>query len=238
MTTGAQGAKGSAGSVLKGAFWQFKAFPWALLQKHMVQRGGVFGGGAFDTAGGKAKYIAGTTIASTLLGALSLEIGDMLLGKDPRPLWGGDPKIMLRNWAAAFLKGGAIGPYGDLLASEAAPSPTSAVATLAGPAGSLLHDAISLTAGNAIQAFGGKDTNIGPEAVRFGKGITPGSSLWYAKGALDHLIFNQLTDAMNPDHLRRLKDRAQKEFGSTYFWPPADVAPARAPDLTHAIGGR
>jgi hypothetical protein len=51
-------------------------------------------------------------------------------------------------------------------------------------------------------------------------------------------MFNQVTDAMNPDHLRRQKDRAQKEFGSTYFWPPAEPLPQRAPAISHAIGGR
>jgi len=238
LQTGAGAAKGSAKSVLAGAFWQFKSFPWALFQKHFVQRAGVFGGGAFDTAGGKAKYIAGSTIAATLLGALSLEIGDMLMGKDPRPLWGSDPKVVMRNWAAAFLKGGALGIYGDFLATEVSPGFTSPIATLLGPTGGLIHDVAGLTVGNVVQAGSGKDTNAGAEAVRLLKGITPGSSLWYGKAALDHLIFNQLTDAMNPDHLRRAKQRAQKEFGTTYFWPPTDVLPARPPDITRAVGGR
>lgn len=225
--------RGELKGELLRSFWQFKSFPWSFVQKHMVQRGG----GAFDTTASKAAYIAGLTIASTMLGALALEINDLLTGKDPRPLWSDDPKVLYRNWAAAFLKGGALGVYGDFLASEVSPSGTSPLAMFLGPVGGLAHDAAALTVGNALQYANDKDTNAGVEATRLVRGLVPGSSLWYGKAALDHLIFNQVTDAMNPEYLDRVRKRAEREYGSTYFWPPQEPVPQRAPDLSN-VGGR
>ena len=225
--------RGELKGELLRSFWQFKSFPWALFQKHVIQRGL----GAYGTAGGKVTYVGGLTIASTLLGALALAVNDMLTGKDPRPMWGDDPKIVARNWGAAFLKGGAMGVYGDFLATEVSPSGFSPLATALGPVGGLAHDVLALTAGNAVQLAGGKDTNAGVEAARMVRGLTPGSSLWYAKAALDHLIYNQVLDAMNPDYLRRVRRRAESQFGTEYFWPPSSPLPQRAPDLTN-IGGR
>lgn len=233
MQTSGGGPRGEVKSELWRSFWQFKSFPWAVVQKHLVQRGW----GGHDTAGGKAWYIGKLTVLSTLTGALAMEVKDMLLGKDPRPLVGADGKVLARNWATAFLQGGALGIYGDFLASENEPMGKSALEVLAGPTGGLVHDAFGLTVGNAIQKFGGKDTNAGVEATRFVKGITPMGSLWYTKAATDHLIFNQVMDEMNPDYLRRVRDRAQREFGTRYWWAPQDEMPARAPDLS-AIGGR
>lgn len=225
--------RGEIKGELLRSFWQFKSFPWALFQKHVVQRGW----GGHDTAGGRATYVAGLTIASTLLGALAMEINDMLTGKDPRPLWGDDPKVVARNWGAAFVKGGALGIYGDFLASEASPVGQTPIATLLGPTGGLVESAFGLTVGNAMQAAGGRDTNAGAEAARFVKGVTPGANLWYAKAALDHLIWNQITDALSPGHLERVRQRSEREFGSTSWWRPADVAPERAPRIEN-IGGR
>jgi hypothetical protein len=57
-------------------------------------------------------------LATTVLGALSLEVDQMLQGKDPRTL-NPTAKGGVRNWVAAMLKGGSLGVYGDFLFSEA-----------------------------------------------------------------------------------------------------------------------
>lgn len=232
MQMGVREPKGTLKGELARSFWQFKSFPWAIVQKHLVQRGW----GAHDTAGGKAWYIARFTVLSTLMGALAMEVKDLLVGKDPRPLVGGDGKVLIRNWVTAFLSGGALGIYGDFLASESQPLGKSALEVLAGPVGGLLHDAVGLTAGNAIQAANSKDTNIGVEATRFVRGVTPGSTLWYARAALDHLIWNQIMDEANPEYLERSRKRNEKEFGSRWWWKPQSATPDRAPNLG-SIGG-
>ncbi|GMU72225.1 MAG: hypothetical protein DYH14_04760 [Betaproteobacteria bacterium PRO3] len=212
---------------------------WLLekIQTHMVQRGW----GGHDTTGGKALYIGGLTIASTLLGALAMEVNDMLSGKDPRPLYGADGKFVARNWMAAFFKDGSVGIYGDFLANEVAPGASTPLATLLGPTGRLLEDAGRVTLGNATEYAAGKslrETNAGVELVRMEKCVIPSANLWYAKAAPDHINFNQAMNAMNPDYLRRVRDRAQREFGSGYWWAPQSPEPTRAPNLGAAIGGK
>ncbi len=53
----------------------------------------------------------------------------------------------------------------------------------------------------------------------------PGANLWYAKAALDHMIFNQLQEYFSHGYLRKMEQRSKKEFNQTYWWRPQDVTP-------------
>lgn len=89
---------------------------------------------------------------------------------------------------------------------------------------------MNLSQGNIMQAMQGKRTDAGAEAVRFVKGNVPGASLWYAKAALDHLVWNRLAEHFNPGYLARMRVKAQQDYGQKYWWEPQDLAPKRAPD--------
>lgn len=214
------------------SFWQFKSYPFAMIRKHIVERGL----GA-DTLGGKITYLAPLMLATTALGALAMEVDDMLRGKDPRPLYGADGKAVFRNWVGAFVKGGSLGMYGDFLASTADPSGRDFFSAAAGPLAGLVNDAGKLTLGNAVQALAGKETHFGGEFVRFARGITPGANLWWAKAVTDHAIFNQAIDSLQPGYLARVESRARREFGQSYYWRPQDTTPERGPNLGN-LGGR
>jgi hypothetical protein len=83
----------------------------------------------------------------------------------------------------------------------------------------------------------GKDPHFGAELVRFIKGNTPGASLWYAKAALDHIIFHQLQDYFSPGYLAQMQRRAQKEFGQSFWWQPGSgIEGMQAPNLAKAVG--
>jgi hypothetical protein len=97
---------------LTRSFFLFKSFPMAMVMRHWMR------GNGMETAGGKAAYIASLVVATTALGALSLEVDQMLQGKDPRTLNPAE-KGGVRNWFAAMLKGGSLGIYGDFLFSDA-----------------------------------------------------------------------------------------------------------------------
>jgi hypothetical protein len=99
----------------------------------------------------------------------------------------------------------------------------------------MVEDAFNLTQGNLMQMAQGKTTNAGAELVRFAKGNTPGASLWYAKGALDHMIYQRLQEYFSPGFLSRMKSRARKQFGQTYWWEPGQPLPDEAPDLEEAL---
>ena len=229
--TGAGMARGTWKGELTRSFFQFKAFPLAMISRHFMR------GMSMETTGGKAAYLGSLIAATTVLGAVSQSVNDLLSGKDVRN-YNPAAEHGVKNWMAAFLKGGSLGLYGDFLfagatqANQAGP-----IAAALGPVAGLVEEAFKLTQGNIIQAMQGKDTNFGAEAVRFVKGNTPGANLWYTKAALDHIIFHQLQEYFSPGYLAQMQRRAQKDFGQQYWWSPGTgVDGMRAPDLARAIG--
>lgn len=224
IVTGANLQRGTWKGELTRSFFLFKSFPLAMISRHWAR------GMSLPNTGGRAAYIATLLAATTVAGMVSLQIGEVLKGRDPRTL---NPMARggLRNWMAAMLKGGSLGIYGDFLFSDATQHGQSPFATLSGPVLGTVEDVTNLTQGNIMQAVQGKDTNAGAEMVRFVRGNTPGASLWYAKAALDHLVWNQLAEYYSPGYLAKMRVKAQQDYGQKYWWEPQDVAPDRAPDV-------
>ncbi len=222
MLSGIQ--RGTWKGELARSFFLFKSFPISMITRHWSR------GMSMPNTGGKAAYIATLMAATTVLGAATMQVKEMLAGKDPRNL---NPlgEHGVKNWMKAMLQGGSLGIYGDFLFSENSQFGTSAIASFLGPVASLADDAIKLTQGNAMQAARGEDTHAGAELVRFIKGITPGANLWYAKAALDHLVFHQLQEYFSPGYLSNMRRRAQSEFGQQFWWEPGEISPERAPDM-------
>lgn len=231
FVTGAGMERGTWKGELTRSFFQFKAFPLAMISRHWMR------GRSMQTVGGKAAYIGSLIAATTVLGVASQSINDLLSGKDVRNYNPAEP-FGLRNWTAAFLKGGSMGIYGDFLFSGTTQSSRSGpIASLLGPGAGLVEESFNLTQGNIVQALQGKDTHFGAEVVRFVKGNTPGASLWYAKAALDHIIFHQLQEYFSPGYLSNMQRRSEREFGQQYWWQPGTgVEGMRAPRLEAAIG--
>lgn len=165
-------------------------------------------------------------LGTTLMGAVGVQLNELLNGRDPLDMQ--QPSF----WGRAALKGGSLGFYGDFLQSQSSQHGTSAFAGMLGPSLGLTEELLNLSQGNIIQALQGEDTHAGAEALRTLKGLTPGSSLWYAKGALDHLIFQQAQEMVSPGYLRRMEQRAQREFKQRYWWKPGTTEPQRAPDIS------
>jgi len=230
--TGAGMERGTWKGELTRSFFQFKAFPLAMISRHWMR------GMGMETAGGKAAYLASLIAGTTILGAVSQTINDLLSGKDVRNYNPFEGEHGAKNWMAAFLKGGSLGLYGDFLFSGATQSNQQGpIAALLGPVAGLGEEIFKLTQGNIIEAMQGKDTHFGAELVRFIKGNTPGASLWYAKAALDHMIFHQLQEYFSPGYLGTMQRRAQTEFGQSFWWTPGTGTEGmRAPNMAKAIG--
>lgn len=228
VVTGANIQRGTWKGELTRSFFLFKSFPLAMISRHWAR------GMSLPNTGGRAAYLATLVAATTVAGMVSLQLGEVLKGKDPRTL---NPmsKGGLRNWMAAMLKGGSLGIYGDFLFSDATQHGQSPFATLSGPVLGTVEDVTNLTQGNIMQALQGKEAHAGAEAVRFVKGNTPGASLWYAKAAFDHLIWNQLAEYFSPGYLAKMRAKAQQDYGTSFWWEPQDLAPERAPDVAAAV---
>lgn len=203
----------------------FKTFPLAMLTRHWNR---VLNG----EAGNKGLYVAAIAGMTTVIGGMTTQLNELLMGRDPLNVT--DPRFA----AKAFLKGGAMGILGDFLYSDTTSHGSSSPAEiLAGPLVGTFAEFDRLTRGNLIEAAQGKDTHAGGEAIRFFTGMTPGANLWYLKGALNHLFIHQIQEMASPGYLNRMESRAQREFGQHYWWGPGDAVPERAPRL-EAMGGR
>lgn len=213
--------RGTVKGELVRSFFQFKTFPIAMMLRHWQR-----GVGLYSTTAGKAGYLATLLAAQTVLGAVAMEINDILQGKNPRSLNPANERGG-RNWLAAVLKGGSLGLYGDFLFTETTAYNRSLLAAVAGPVAGFLEDVDDLTRGNIMQAMRGEDTDLGAETTRFLRGYTPGSSLWYAKAGLDRLVFHQMQEYFSPGYLARAKRKARKEYGTSYWWDPG-ASPAEA----------
>jgi hypothetical protein len=191
----------------------------------------------YDSTQGKVGYISALIATQTLLGAVAMEVNDIVSGKEPRNL---DPtsEYGKRNWLAAFLKGGSLGLYGDFLFAETSGYGQSFLGALGGPMVGLVDDTFKLTQGNIMQAMreGPESTDFGAELTKFAKSYTPGSSLWYAKAALDRNVFFQMQEYFSPGYIDRMKDRAAERNGTQYWWDPKDRVPDQAPNLEAAVG--
>lgn len=217
------------GELVRSVFL-FKTMPIAMLMRHWER------GLGMPDAASKAGYIAAMVASTTVLGMAALQIDELLKGRDPVNVNPFEGEAGARNWVRAFLKGGSLGIYGDFLFSDTTQHGQSALASALGPLAGAAEEVLGLTQGNLVELAQGKDTHAGAELVKFAKGMTPLANLWYTKAVTDHLIFNQLQEMASPGYLSRVRARAQREFGQSFWWEPQDVAPSRAPDLT-AIAG-
>ncbi|NWA03716.1 hypothetical protein [Pseudomonas gingeri] len=221
--------RGTVKGELVRSFWQFKSFSVGMLMRH--------GQRAMSQEGwGKAGYIASLVATTTVLGGMAIQLNEIASGRDPKDITS-DKKFGvpgLQFGIAAFLKGGAMGLYGDFLFSDTSQGGSSPLAALGGPIAGDIESIFKLK----DNAADGEVNQTGAKLVRLAKSHLPAANLWYTKAALDHMIFNQLQEHFSPGYLRRMKQRAKKEFGQSFWWDPKDTTPGRAPNIGAAVGVR
>jgi hypothetical protein len=217
---------GTISGELSRSFAMYKNFGVTLVNTHLMR------GVTQEGAKAKGKYLADLIISTTVMGALAIQLKEMGKGRDPRP--------MTDNafWIAAFLQGGGIGIFGDFISSSENRFGGGLAETVAGPVVGFVDDVGQLTIGNLIQAAKGEDTNIARETIKFVSRYTPGSSLWYARLALERMVTDQLLLYADPkarSNMRRLESRYRREYGQRYWWRPGKTEPSRAPDIENIL---
>jgi hypothetical protein len=224
--------QGTRAGTWSGEFWrstaQYKAFPIAMMTRHLY-RGWNAGG-----AGAMGLYLARLAVGLTAFGALAMQLKQIANGKDPRDMndW--------TFWGAAFAQGGGAGIVGDFLNSAITRADRSFYMTaIGGPTAGLIDDLMKLTGANIQATAEGKDANFGRDFARFVRRNTPGTSLWYSRLAVDRLMWDQLQAIVDPDvhrSWRRTEQRARQETQQEFFWRPGETSPQRGPALERAIG--
>ena len=198
---------GTVGGELLRNLTQFKAFPFAIVQKVWGRetRGSRTKGAAVQ---GMAEILA----ASMMFGYLAMSAKDLAKNRTPRPL--DNPK----TWVAAFLQGGAAGIYGDFLFGEVKNRfGGGLVTTLAGPTAGTV-DQIATLYGRAREL----DKDAGRDLFRLAYQSAPAAAsvyfpaatvlnTAYSKMVLDHMIYYNIMESLSPGYKRRMEKRLKRE---------------------------
>ncbi|MDP9413173.1 MAG: hypothetical protein M3Q08_03585 [Pseudomonadota bacterium] len=176
----------------------------------------------------RAIYAVGGTIILTMLGAMAVQMKEIVKGRDPLPMEDApeikDGKFEGGFWARALLQGGGFGIFGDFLAAGTSERTGSLQEAILGPVVGTAADAFRYVSGNMEEA---------DVARRY----TPGGTLWYGRLAYERLLIDELrawTDENYYDSWARMEKRAEEQ-GQGLWWRPGEGAPDRAPELATAF---
>jgi len=172
----------------------------------------------------------------TIAGAMLMQTREMLAGKDPLKMVHDGVLDVGAFWLQAFIAGGGAGIYGDFIREAFTGRVDRLLTGAAGPTiGPLLEMGLVDPLHQAGRAMQGKETNLLLEEAKNLKGFVPFGNVWYAKAALDHLIFQQVAEALSPGYLASIRSRTMRERGQAWWWAPGELTPERAPDLGAAL---
>jgi hypothetical protein len=187
------------------------------------------------------QYAAHIVLLTTMAGALSIQLKELAMGRDPRDMsdW--------RFWAAAMSAGGGLSIVGDFIyAGLQGDSRTGKGITefltgsRIGMVSDFLNTALNNPLGPASRRPSPMKQNYATGWLQFAKRYLPGTSLWYGRLAMERFIWDQLQAAIDPGWHRRaqrIERWYRQQFGNRYWWHHGDAAPERAPDFESAVGG-
>ena len=185
-----------------------------------------------DTAS-RALYALNLTAGATVLGAVSVQLYELALGRNPKDM--ADPLF----WGEAALRGGGFGVLGDILSTGESSFGEGFGGWAAGPMFNIADDLYDLTLGNVSEVARGKDARIGRDVVKMLDRYTPGADLPYVGVAIDRLLWDNLQRHLDPeavDAFQKKAARAEQGSGNGGWWMPGSPAPS-APGLGAALGG-
>ena len=216
---------GTFGGELLLSASMYKNFTLTLAFTHIAR--GLFGAKGLR---GKAGYMTGLIISTTLVGALTYELKNLTKGKDITPEENRDRKY----WMNALIHGGGLGIFGDFFFAGTNRFGGGYAQTVVGAVGSFVSDVFRLALVNPYQMAIGNEVNYGNDVSNFIKRYTPGSSLWYMRLVLERYLFDTLQEMIDPDFDKRVKrkeKRSRKETGLEYWWSAGDKSPNRPPEI-------
>ncbi len=217
--------KGTAEGELARALFLFKSFPIAMMKQHYERAQFLARHGE---RGDRLKYLAAIVVGTTMFGALSLQVQNLLNGKDLQDT------SSREFWLNAFTKGGGLGFLGDFIANQVSENARygawSTVSFLGPQASTALEvmDTVTKTTGNILYD---KETKPAASALRIIRSHTPFVNLWYTSTAIDRYVMNDLQEYLSPGYLARMERRTYNSWGQGYWWGLRDTTPRRAPQM-------
>lgn len=184
---------------------------------------------------GRIGFYAGLGAGMTMVGALGTQMRELARGRDPIPM--NTPAF----WGKAFLSGGALSIWGDFLFAGVNAFGQGPQDIVGGPLTALLGDTTQLALGDVFQwanTVGSLDgefkSNTAAKFVEYLRRYTPGTSVWWARLALERQVWDRLQEIADPQAYRKRKaqvSRQKQNVGNGYWWAPGERAPSRAPSF-------
>ena len=187
-------------------------------------------------ARGRIGFYAGLGAGMVLVGALGTQLREMSKGRDPMPM---DTPAF---WGKAALSGGALSIYGDFLFAGVNEYGRGPAQMFAGPIAGALGDTADLVLGDVFtfaETLGslseeGFESKTLAKAVEWARRYTPGSSIWWARLALERHMFDRLQELADPRAYRKWQNKIrsrQRDYDQGYWWSPGETSPSREPQL-------
>lgn len=189
---------------------QFKTFAFvnydrSIKGKRMMKDANDYGG------------LAHHAVATLALGYVSTVLKDLAKGLVPA-----DPSEG-KTWMRAAFQSGGLGIMGDFVqAGISSRSGADALTTLMGPTFSTIGTATNLV-GKTVRGDALEDgSKLTSQYIDFARSMAPApfSSLWYTRAAMDHLVWQNLKETLEPGSLRRSQKRLKKEYNQKYIVSP------------------
>lgn len=216
--------------IMKSAL-MFKSFPMTFTVNQIRRIS------AQESLGGKIGYGFNLAAGATILGAISLQLAEILKGNDPQNV---NPMDNPEFWARATLKGGGFGIIGDIVATGQSSWGGGFAEYVAGPVPQLLGDAWNLSIKNGYELATGQDTDFAKEVADAGRRYMPMGQTPIAGPAIDRLFWDQLQLFLDPESAEAMRKKAQRRenrYGNGEWWMPGQMTPDRAPNLGAMFGG-
>ena len=202
---------------------QFKNFPMAVYNQHLIQRLGSLEGQE------KIAYGLHLMMTTTLFGGMGLILSDLIMGKDPRRVFeSGNPKVTMKFALEAMAKGGGLPFLADWMNMQW--DGRDPVEKLTGPGLGMAVSAGKLAASATKFAISGgdPDTKLARNALDFGRKFVPFENMWWFRAPLNNYLTAELYEMASPGHKDRMRGLAALNNGSEYFW---GMGNARLPNL-------
>ena len=189
--------RGTASSLVKRQVMLLKSWPLAYAQR--------VGGRWYnvnDTVQKKVVAAAGIMTAMTMAGFVLVQIDQLRKGREPL-------EINQQTMAAAFLRGGGLGIYGDLLFSVTGESNLEkGLFNLLGPTAQDINNLYKIATGVGDR---------GERTLKFVTDNIPGLNFAPIKAAVDYMLLNAVTEAVSPGALQRMENKLNQKYGNDYF---------------------
>lgn len=223
--TGADTSADSFGRMFWSTAFMFKGFTISMMINHLQP--------AFRRmAGGKMESMTMMALGTTLMGAVAVQVNELLKGRDARDMSRGD------FWAAAALKGGGFGIYSELAFSDLSMATRSFTDTLMGPIwGGLLNKSVETVLGRGKKALFLQDdkANFGRELTNLVADNIPFSKMWYWDLMVERSVkdgMRRLADPAYDAKAQRIMNLHTKNYGNRYYWEVGNSSPNRPPNLS------